>query len=225
LRSIRIGGIGKGWEADMNGFPSSIPWGRDVQTGKLVRAERAIYPPGKGRYRCLDEKCGRDLTVARSKQGRQHFRHFRNSHAEGCVFHDPAKSKHSAAIRLLVMVFTEALKRRTPMPLLVFNTPTGAKTVLPFVSAEKVVPEWTCPNTGRRADLALLDHNQEPVLLVEVWHTHAVPHDKQADLAAYWWIEVEAKEVLMDSDKLIIRNHGNLPVQLELAWKQFELFR
>lgn len=209
----------------MKGSPSCIPWGRDVQTGKLVRAERAIYPPGKGRYRCLDEKCGRDLTVARSKQGRQHFRHFRNSHAESCVFHDPAKSKHTAAIRLLGIVFSEALQRRTPMPLMVFNTPAGVKTVLPFVNAEHVVKEWTCPQTGRRADLALLDHNGKPVLLVEIWHTHAVCNDKRADLVTYWWIEVEARQVLMDTDMLIIRNHGNLPVQLELAWEQFQLFR
>ena len=209
----------------MSWSPSCIPWGRDMQTEKLVRAERAIYPPGKGRYRCLDERCGRDLTVAKSKQGRQHFRHFRNSRAISCVFQGPAKSKHSAAIRLLVILFSEALQRRTPMPLMVFNTPTGTKTVLPFMSAEQVVTEWTCPNTGRRADLALLDHNRQPALLVEVWHTHAVCDDKSKDLTSYWWVEVEAKEVLMGTDVLIIRNHGNLPVQLELAWSQLQLFR
>lgn len=97
--------------------------------------------------------------------------------------------------------------------------------VLPFVQAYEVVMEWRCPQSGRRVDLALLDQSGRPVLLVEVWHTHAVDGDKGNDLADYWWIEVEANEVLSDTDKLYIRNHDNLPPQLALAWEQFELFR
>lgn len=110
------------------------------------------------------------------------------------------------------------------MPLMIFNTPKGIKAVLPFIHAEKVVMEWRCPLSDRRADLAMLDHSGRPVLLVEVLHTHAVDGDKRQDLAPYWWIEVEANQVLKDTDALIIRNHGNLPTQLALAWEQFELF-
>jgi hypothetical protein len=71
----------------MSQTPARIKWALDIQSGKLVKADRAEHRPGKGRYRCLDERCSRDLTVARSKQGRQHFRHFRNGHSEGCAFH------------------------------------------------------------------------------------------------------------------------------------------
>jgi len=209
----------------MSRLPARITWALDVQTGKLVKADRAQHRPGKGRYRCLDERCCRDLTVARNKQGRQHFRHFRNSHAEGCVFHDLAKGKHEAAQRILAMMFSEALRRRTPMPLMVFNTPAGSRAVLPFVQAKEVVMEWRCPQSGRRVDLALLDESRQPVLLVEVWHTHAVDGDKRRDLASYWWVEVEATQVLTDTDVLVIRNHDNLPAQLALAWEQFELFK
>ena len=111
------------------------------------------------------------------------------------------------------------------MPLMVFNTPVGAKDVLPFIQAKEVVMAWQCPLSGRRVDLALLDEVGCPVLLVEVWHTHAVDGDKRRDLLPYWWIEVEANQVLADTDVLIVRNHDNLPTQLALAWEQFELFR
>ena len=80
----------------MSRTPARITWALDIQSGKLVKADRAVHHPGKGRYRCLDERCSRDLTVARSKQGRQHFRHFRNGQSEGCAFHDLAKGRHEA---------------------------------------------------------------------------------------------------------------------------------
>jgi hypothetical protein len=53
----------------------------------------------------------------------------------------------------------------------------------------------------------------------------AEPGDYLNDLEGYWWVEVEANDVLNDTDKLHIRNHDNLPPQLALAWEQFELFR
>lgn len=210
----------------MSRIPSRIAWALDLKTGKLVKADRAERRPGKGRYRCLDERCGRDLTVARSKQGRQHFKHFRSSNDDQCTFQSRGQSqtRHQAAQLVLQTLFCEALKRHTPMPLLVFNTPQGIRTVLPFIQASKVVTEWSCPHSGRRADLALLDERDVPVLLIEVWHTHAVDVEKRLDLSAYWWIEVEANQVLSDCNALLVRNHGNFPEQLALAWHQFELF-
>lgn len=204
---------------------SQIKWAVDLATGKWTKADRAERKPGKGRYRCLDERCGRDLTVARSKYGRQHFRHFRNSHAEGCCFHSIKSSddRHRAAQALLRTLFSGALKRRVPMPMLVFDTASGRREVLPFITAAHVVTEWECRVTGRKADVALLDEGGRAVLLVEVWHTHAVDLEKQIDLSPYWWIEVEAKQVLADPTKLLVRNHGNLPEALALAWEQLPL--
>ena len=84
--------------------------------------------------------------------------------------------------------------------------------------------EWECPISKRKADVALLDEAGRVVLLVEIWHTHAVDREKQHDLSPYWWIEVEASRVLADPTALIVRNHGNLPDALALAWEQFKLF-
>lgn len=209
----------------MSGALSQIRWAVDLASGEWVRADRAERKPGRGRYRCLDERCGRDLTVARSKYGRQHFRHFRNSHAEGCCFLSIKSSddRHRAAQALLRTLFAGALRRRVPMPMLVFDTANGRREVLPFIFAAHVVTEWECPVTGRKADVALLDDLQRAVLLVEVWHTHAVDHEKRQDLSAYWWIEVEARQVLADPTKLLVRNHGNLPEALALGWKQLKL--
>lgn len=209
----------------MSRASSRITWALDIQTGKLIKADRAEHRPGKGRYRCLDEQCCRDLTVARSRQGRQHFRHFRNAHAQSCVYQELSHGKHAAAQRLLATLFSEALRGQTPMPLLIFNTPLGTRTVLPFVHAKDVVLEWQCTLTGRRVDVALLDNLGRPVLLVEVWHTHAVSDDKRADLSPHWWIEIEASQVLTNPEALVIRSHGNLPAQLALAWEQFRLFK
>lgn len=93
----------------MSRVTSQITWALDLRTGKLVKADRAERKPGKGRYRCLDERCARDLTVARSRQGRQHFKHFRNSHAEECVFNrlGKAQTRHQAAQRVLMILITE----------------------------------------------------------------------------------------------------------------------
>lgn len=211
----------------MSRFSSSqIKWALDIKTGKLVKADRAERKPGRGRYRCLDEKCGHDLTVACSKRGRLHFRHFRTGNTEGCAFHSHGKSQtqHRAAQVLLHVLFSGALKRRIPMPLFLFNTPSGRRTVLPFIAASSVEMEWQCPHSGRRADLAILDAANQPVLLMEVFHTHAVDQPKRQDFSTYWWIEVEANQVLSEPGQLVIRNHDNLSEYLALAWEQFELY-
>jgi hypothetical protein len=164
--------------------------------------------------------------VARSKNGRQHFKHFRNSHPDNCVFHNQGRpqTRHTAAKVLLCTLFREALNRRVPTPLFRFDTPNGSQFVLPFFTATRVVNEWTCPLTPRRADLALLDSDGRPALLIEVWHTNAVNRDKRQDLTPYWWIEVDANQVLSDSTVLQVRAHDNLPEVLALAWQQFKLF-
>ncbi|GAB2886321.1 hypothetical protein GCM10027046_13320 [Uliginosibacterium flavum] len=140
------------------------------------------------------------------------------------MFHDMSKGVHQAAQRVLATQFSEALRRRTPMPLMRFRTMEGDVTVLPFIAAQEVVMEWVCPETGRRIDVALLDAFGKPVLLIEVWHTHAVDIEKRRDLSPYWWIEVEASEVPNSSEVLTVRSHDNLPEQLSQQWEQFELF-
>lgn len=210
----------------MPSFPARISWAMDVKSGRLIRADRAERKPGRGCYLCLDDKCKQDLTVARSKRGRLHFKHFRNSNGEHCAFHGAGKkpTRHEAAKFLLSILLDHALKGHTPMPLFLFHTPTEIRSVSPFISARSLVTEWQCPLSDRRVDIAILDSERQPVLLIEVFHTHAVDIEKRRDLSHYWWIEVEANNVLADHTQLMIRNHGNLPECLSLLWQQLELF-
>ena len=117
-----------------------------------------------------------------------------------------------------------AMAGHVPMPLLQFSTPSGARSVLPFIRACRVFEEWVCPDSGRRADLALLDDEGTPVLLIEVRYSNAVDLDKQKDLSRYWWIEVDARHVLEDLDTLSIQAHGGLPRMMAATWEQRSLF-
>lgn len=210
----------------MPSFRAQVHLARDLQTGKLVSADRAIPKPGKGRYQCLDDRCRRSLTVARSKYGRLHFKHFRDGNLEGCRFHGHPKSRqqHTEAQLLLWVLFNEALQRKAPMPVLLFKTPSGEFPVLPFITGQQIVREWTCPLKHRRADLAILDRFGDPVLLIEVFHTHAVDGNKRLDLSPYWWIEVGARDVLENPFRLNVLDHGNLPYEFEILGHQAEFF-
>lgn len=203
-----------------------IPIARDLQSNRIVTPDRAIRKAPKGRYQCIVPGCQHDLTVAISKYGRVHFRHFRGMVSSGCSFHSGPKSRthHNTAQQLLMVLLSEALARRAPMPTLVFETTAGIKTALPIILGRSVVTEWVCPFTNRRADLAILDDFGRPVLLVEVFHTHAVDHNKRDDLSPYWWIEVNAIDVLENSSRLIVRAHGNFPYEYELLGYQGDLF-
>jgi len=96
--------------------------------------------------------------------------------------------------------------------------------VFPFIRACRVFEEWGCPSSGRRADLALLDGEGTPVLLIEVCYSNAVDIAKRQDLSGYWWIEVEARHVLEEVDTLSIQAHGGLPRMLAAAWDEQSLF-
>ena len=201
-----------------------IPWAIDIRTKEWLKADRAVYPGERGRYRCTDPSCDRELTVARSKRGRQHFKHFRNSGAEGCAFKHLSMNTHQSAIHLLSVRLSEAMAGNVPMPLFIFPTPSGPRQVLPFIRACRVFKEWVCPESGRRSDLALLDGAGIPVLLIEVCYANAVSEDKRQDLSGYWWIEVEARHVQENVDTLNIRTHGGLPRMLAAIWEEQSLF-
>lgn len=110
------------------------------------------------------------------------------------------------------------------MPLFRFSTPSAPRLVLPFIRACRVIEEWGCPDSRRRTDLALVDGEGTPVLLIEVCHSNAVDADKRQDLSGYWWIEVDARHVLEDVDTLNIRAHGGLPRMLAATWEEQSLF-
>lgn len=176
---------------------------RDLQTGRLIQADRAERRPG-----------------------RLYFRHFRGGSSKGCTFaqRQNSRSRHAAAQNLLCTVLREALARRTAMPYLQFMTPHGIRTAIPLIIAQTVKTEWTCPNTGRRADIAVLDANGEPVVLIEVFHSHAVDGNKRKDLGCYWWIEIGADEFLKKPEVLNVLASGNLPYAFEILGHQADLF-
>lgn len=209
---------------DMVGLSSLIPMARDARDDKLIKPDRATLRAERGRYICLDPKCHRELTVAVSKYGKVHFRHYRNSGSATCLFScRSSRSQHEAAKQLLLVLLGEAIQRRAPMPMFEFNLLSGQKTVIPFLLADEVRAEWNCSDINRRPDIAIL-YKGEPVLFIEIFHTHAVDQFKKLDLDRYWWIEIAAIDVLINPWSLNVRAHGNLPYELEVRGHQEELF-
>lgn len=202
-----------------------IALAREVASGAIIRAYEAQHLPPNGTYQCLDPLCGGDLNVCERPRGsgRFYFRHRVSKLGTRCGFHSTnagSHKRHDAAQHLLSVILTEALHKRLPMPTLAFPTPGGLRHVLPFVLAREVRKEWVCARSGRRADLALLDEHQQPVLLIEVFHTHAVDRDKRLDLSPYWWIEIDANEIIADQETLPVRHAGNLPFALDPQTQQ-----
>lgn len=197
-----------------------IPLARDIASGHLIRAEYAQHLPPPGTYRCLDPRCGGDLTVYERPRGsgNHYFRHRVDATSVNCGLHSShnrSPRRHEAAKHVLAEVFHEVVAHREPMPLLSVIVAGGRKDVAIFARPARVETEWTCPATRRRADIALLDRNGDPILLVEIYHSHAVDGNKRQDLSAYDWIEVEANEVLDDVDLLRVRHAGGLPYVLD----------
>lgn len=216
--------MGKG-----SGFSMThIPLAREVATGIYLKAYEARHLPPEGTYACLDPQCHGDITVYERPKGsgRYYFRHRNREASEKCGFHrrhDRTVRRHEAAQHLLAVVLREALHKRGPMPLWSFLTAGETMLVLPVLNAASVITEWMCPTTGRRADIALLDKAGEPVMLVEVFHTHAVDRNKRKDISGYWWIEVEANAVIADFERLPIRHCGNMPYVFSPETQQIPL--
>lgn len=188
----------------------------EVATGALLKADTARHLPPEGTYQCLDPNCGGDLNVCRwpNRPGQFYFRHRTASASAACGFHssnERTQRRHEAAKHLLAVVLNEAIQHREPMPLLEFHVAGATRHVLPFIGAKRVVPEWECRRTGKRADIALLDGLDEPVLLIEVFHTHAVDRHKKKAYSDYWWIEVEANAIIANHGCLPVIHSGNLP--------------
>ena len=77
------------------------------------------------------------------------------------------------------------------MPIFQLNTKHGLKEIVPFFPNFIVKTEW--PLGKRFIDVAILDCYNNPILLIEVLHTHKVCQEKAADIDQYPWIEIKAK--------------------------------
>lgn len=203
----------------MRNATSRILLARDAQTGEVLTADDALHLPPEGTYQCLDPHCEGDLNVCRwpKRPGHFYFRHRAETASETCGFHAGnagTPRRHEAAKHLLAIVLREAIHHRMPMPLLEFPGSGTPRHVLPLLCAAEVVCEWTCQRTGRRSDIAVLDSHCDAVLLVEVFHTHAVDRDKKRDYLNYWWVEIDANAIIANHERLPVRHSGNLPYGL-----------
>jgi len=212
----------------MRSAASRILLAREVATGQLLKADIARHLPPEGTYRCLDPNCGGDLNVCQwpRRPGHFYFRHRTTSASAHCGFHSSnarTTRRHAAAQHLLAVVLNEAIHHREPMPLLAFQVAGATRHVLPLLNATRVVTEWACRRTGKRADIALLDRHEEPVLLIEVFHTHAVDRNKVRAYTDYWWIEIEANAIIANYERLPVLHCGNLPYVLAPETQQRSL--
>jgi len=73
--------------------------------------------------------------------------------------------------------------------------------------------------------VVILDASDNPVLVIEIKHTHGVNDQKCKDFVNCWWIEVDAHDVIKNDFVLKVRAHGNLPYQFELLGHQNQLFK
>lgn len=200
----------------MRNRSSRILLAREAVSGHLLKADTARHLPPEGTYQCLDPNCGGDLNVCQwpRRPGRLYFRHRTATASANCGFHSGnarTQRRHDAALHLLAVVLNEAIHRREPMPLLEFQVAGATRQVLPLLNAKSVVSEWVCRRTGKRADIALLDRHDDPILLIEVFHTHAVDRIKARAYSDYWWIEVEANAIIADYERLPVIHCGNMP--------------
>ena len=210
----------------MPSISQHIPFARSVKTGALVKPYQANRQADKGLYECLDPKCKRPVLVSSSKHHRVHFRHYRGDIGEQCGFSGISRPQniHTKAKLHVAILFENALLKKAPMPKLRFDTPEGIHHVLPFIVNCKVKKEWDCKAINRRIDIAIVDQDETPVLLIEIKYKHAVNYEKREALKSYWWIEVDAKDILVNPHELIVRTHGNFPYEYELLGNQSSLF-
>ncbi|NOS97992.1 MAG: hypothetical protein HOP25_05920 [Methylotenera sp.] len=198
-----------------------IPHAIDVENKiKVIGADRADSQAARGRYLCYG--CNREVFLAKSKNRKVHFKHYPDE-AAGCRY-GKSQKLHTQAKERLAIVFENALKKRGPMPIMQFETPTGIQTVLPFIFGHVAKLEWSLKDIGRRPDVVILDASVNPVLAIEIKHTHGVNDQKSKDFANCWWVEVDARDVMKDDFVLKVRAHGNLPYQYELLGHQNMLF-
>ena len=204
----------------------SIPFALDASRNIVWPAESS-REASPGSYFCPN--CDRELRASfwRNKAPYLCFKHARKN-GDGCEL---ARGKvrnqqvHDTAVRVLQKYIDAALHQGRNWLRFEIDTVDGKEKLLPLLFAKRAQREWTCPVSGRRADIAILDKNEDPVLLIEVYHSHAVDEKKALDYAGYKWIEVDARHVVEEDLSLLpIRNHGNFPAFYAMSGRQSRLF-
>jgi hypothetical protein len=197
-----------------------IPYAIDSDTRAIIKSDRAIVATDKRRYLCYG--CERPVYLVRSKHKRVHFKHYPKE-AIGCSYSKP-QALHTKAKERVAVVFENALNKCKPMPILQFETTIGVLTMHPFIVGSLVKRELHMKDIKRRPDVAILDACGNVVLAIEIKHKNGVDEKKGKDLAGYFWIEVDANDVIKNELILKVRAHGNLPCHFNIPGQQNDLF-
>jgi|GEM_PF-2555957 len=205
---------------------NTIPYALDTKTKQIISVFQAKKDAPKGSYTCQGNDCKLPIQVCTSKLGRNFFKHWRSSKRHQCRS-TKSQDKHTRAKHTIRDAFLNAIDHRAPMPRLIFETPHKVHEVLPFFFKATIelefhikiqVDDFTTKDIY--IDVALLDENRNPLLLIEVLNTHPVDHEKTSYLEKYWWIEVHAKDVIKDPLKLIVKKRANFHAEYDLGMQK-----
>ena len=187
----------------------TIPEAIDVERNTYIKAHEADSHAPKGRYICRDTNCNKP--VKRILRGTTCF--FRHYPEEGSVSHSKNHELHTRAIDEIRNQFVNVKKYGLTMPIFQLNTKQGTKEIVPFFPNFIVKTEW--PLGKRFIDVAILDCYNNPILLIEVLHTHKVCQEKAADIDQYPWIEIRAKSILSNQRVLKVERHHRFPQEYD----------
>lgn len=187
----------------------NIPDAIDVELGRYIKPHEADPNATRGRYICRDTRCNKPVKRI-LRNNTCFFRHYPNC---GSVSHSKNQDLHTRAIHEIRNQFENFKQNGLSMPILLLNTKQGPKEIIPFLSEYNVKCEW--PMNGRKIDLALVDQNNNPLLLVEVLNTHKVSDIKSIDIQRYPWVEIKAKSILDNQRVLKVERHHLFPQEYD----------
>lgn len=154
------------------------------QRGDEVRPESAQ----KGlAYSCAS--CRNKVFVKKGSKKRAHFTHYNNP--DYCDF----ARETEAHLRAKWLIKSAVESGNIPFRFLRECHRCQRIGKQPFPSGLRVKLEYLLPS-GHRADVALLDTNDQIRAIIEVFETHAVDEYKSVALENYLWAEVKASTVL-----------------------------
>lgn len=186
-----------------------IPEAIDIERNTYIKAHEADPRAPKGQYICRDTRCNKP--VKRILRGNTCF--FRHYPEEGSVSHGKSQELHTRAIHEIRNQFVNVQKYGLTMPTFLLYTKQGPKEIVPFLSNFIVKTEW--PLGKRFIDVAILDAYNNPILLIEVLHTHKVCQEKAVDIDQYPWVEIKTKSILSNQRFLKVERHHRFPQEYD----------
>ena len=188
----------------------TIPEAIDLERNTYIKAHEADSHARKGRYICRDTKCNKPVKKILLDNNTCFFRHYPDA---GRLSHSKSHELHTRAIHEIRNQFENIKKYGLTMPTFLLNTKQGPKEIVPFLSNFIVKTEW--PLGKRFIDVAILDAYYNPILLIEVLHTHKVCQEKAADIDQYPWVEIKAKSIISNQRVLKIERHHRFPQEYD----------